>query len=364
MLDLPNLSHIDNFSPELTVLLPVYNGIPYLEESIKSILDQTFTNFELIIIDDGSTDQSRQTIELFASLDSRIKFFSRENRGLIATLNQGLMLSRANMIARMDADDIALPHRLEHQMLFMKANPHIDVCGSGLICYETGKEWFLPEEYDALHALALFNTPVYHPTVIMRKNSILEVGGYSICAQFAEDYDLWVRMLNVGMRFANLREILLKYRIHPEINRTKYHTNMAVSTSRIQARQLNLLGLPTDKSTMFLHRICCVPCRETAAMHTKIVNWLKRIKEVNHTLTLYPQEAMDNEIARRIQSFGIIQPLPQPSRWIFRQLRHCIHILLLLVSERRRITLEAFLTSYLWKLSHFYSKIRNRFSKW
>lgn len=343
----------DATPPELTVLLPVYNGALYLEEAINSILTQTFTNFELLVIDDDSIDGSPKIIKWFAAHDARVRFVSRKERGLVSALNQGLALSRANIIARMDADDIAMPHRLERQMLFMKSNPCVDICGTGMVLHETDEELYLPEDHAALCTLALFNTPLYHPTVIMRKKSILAVQGYSSSAPYAEDYDLWERMLYAGMRFANLKEILLRYRVHPRVNRAKYYAKVNAVHLDVCARQLARLGLPTDWSAMFFHRICCVPLPETSAMRTKLIAWLKRIKKANDMLALYPPEVLETELARREQALSVLQPSHQPSRWVLRQLRHCVHLLLLLVAREKRVALEGLLASCWWEIKYF-----------
>lgn len=347
-------------SPEVTVLLPVYNGAPYLEETLESILAQTFTNFELLVIDDGSTDGSRGILERFAARDARVRLVSRENRGLIATLNQGLALSRADIIARMDADDIALPRRFERQVGFMKSHPGVDVCGTALVFHETGEEKYLPEESAALQALTLFNTPVFHPTVIMRKASVLAVGGYASTAPCAEDYDLWERMLRAGSRFANLREVLLRYRVHPEMNRAKYYAKMTATSLKICARQLARLGLPADGTALTLHRICCAPCPETPAMRARLVNWLDCIEKANRALGVYSQTALQREIDLRKQALSPLRPLQQPSRWAIRQLRHYVHWLLSSPIGCRFPDLEGWLASCWWEIRSLCSMKNNR----
>lgn len=334
---------------ELTVLLPVFNGAQYIAEAIESILTQTYTRFELLVINDGSTDETQTILEGFTARDARVRVISRENRGLIATLNQGLSLSSTDLIVRMDADDVARPNRLERQAAFMKAHPDVDVCGAGLVFYETGEEKRLPENHDALRVLALFNTPVFHPTVIMRKSSVLAVGGYSSQAPCAEDFDLWERMLHAGCRFANLSEVLLRYRLHPNVNRAKYYVQMTATSLEISGRQLKQLGLPADEASLALHYICCAPCPETPAMHARLVDWLHRIKKANLVRPLYPEEVLHLELTRREQALPVLSALRHPVGWFVRHLRHLAHGLLLLAG-RRCPGLKGYLASCWWNI--------------
>lgn len=339
-------------APSLTVLLPVYNGAQYIAEAIESILTQTFADFELLVINDGSTDNTLTILEQLATRDARIRVVSRENRGLIATLNQGLLLSKTGIIARVDADDVALPYRLERQVAFMKAHLNVDVCGAGIVFYETGEEMLRAESHEELRVLALFNTPVFHPTVIMRKSSVLAVGGYSSDAPCAEDFDLWERMLHAGYKFANLGEVVLRYRLHHDTNRAKYHTQMTSTMLRICGRQLERLGLPVDASSLALHRICCAPCPETPAMRSRLVDWLRGIEKANLVRPQYPKEILNRELASREQAIPLLSPFHHPAEWLARHLRHFAHSVLLTVGKRCP-ALEEHLASCWWRIKNF-----------
>lgn len=200
--------------PKVTVLMPVYNGEKYLREAIESILDQTFTDFEFLIINDGSTDGSVGIVESYK--DRRIRLVHNEkNLGLIASLNRGMELARGEYIARMDCDDISLPLRLEKQVVFMDAHPEIGVCGSwakvidengnvnGSIKALTGK---------SIKRLCWRPSPFIHPTCIIR-SSLLKENRYSEGYPHAEDYELWLRLSKKTV-FFNLKDYLLYYRIH------------------------------------------------------------------------------------------------------------------------------------------------------
>jgi glycosyltransferase involved in cell wall biosynthesis len=202
---------------KISVLLPVYNAESYLQEAIDSILSQSFTDFEFIIIDDGSTDNSENIILSYN--DTRIKYVKNaENLKLIATLNKGLTLCRGKYIARMDSDDIALPDRLKVQYEFMEKNPDVGVCGANIEAFyqENGRKlkvWF-PESDSEIRAYTYFQAAFCHPTVMLRK-SVLEENNLNYPKDYyrAEDYALWVEMLRYTKAY-NIQSTQLKYRKH------------------------------------------------------------------------------------------------------------------------------------------------------
>ncbi len=201
--------------PLVSVILPVYNAGRYLGAAIQSILSQSFTEFELIIIEDGSTDDTTRVVERFN--DRRICLLRNEgNRGIVFSLNRGIEASRGRYIARMDADDVARPERLARQVAFMEAHPEVGVCGSWARKFTSfGLRWTqrAPESSGALKAMLLFETPLVHPTVMLRR-SVLE--GHSLRYDPAfptvEDYRLWCELARVT-ELAVVPEVLLDYRV-------------------------------------------------------------------------------------------------------------------------------------------------------
>ncbi|GAA4847806.1 glycosyltransferase [Algivirga pacifica] len=199
----------------LSVLMPVYNAAQFLRDAIQSILDQTYDNFEFLIINDGSTDQSEEIILSYQ--DPRIRYIKNEkNLGLIATLNKGIDLAKGKYIARMDADDIARPQRFEKQLYFMQEQG-VDVCGTAVKVFnykirsQAEKEtWVFPQTHDDIRRMGLFQCPIAHPSVIFRKTSLR----YSREYKHAEDYYFWYLHLKNGYKFTNLPEVLLDYRLH------------------------------------------------------------------------------------------------------------------------------------------------------
>jgi len=202
--------------PLVTVLLPVYNAEKYLAEAVKSVLDQTFSDFELLVIDDGSTDRSAEILEGFH--DSRIRYLKNEtNVKLIRTLNRGLKEARGEFIARMDSDDICFPQRLERQLQFFVREPDTAVVGTFAIRIdETGRHGSLIKRPVGaeLSRSAWLPTPLLHPTVMMRRSLVDKGFTYDDSCLHCEDYDLWIRLLKAGHRIENLPAPLLFYRLH------------------------------------------------------------------------------------------------------------------------------------------------------
>lgn len=209
------MSNIENkIAPVISVVLPVYNGEKYLAEAIDSILSQTFKEFELIVIDDGSTDKTLSILNDYEIKDSRISIISRENKGLVETLNEGIDFSRGEWIARMDADDIALPHRFERQLECLKET-HADICSSWVRRFGTSDKRVvrLSQTDAAIKMEMLFGSPFVHPAVIMKADLIRQLR-YDKAWKHAEDYDLWERAVEVGCKVTNVPEVLLLYRMH------------------------------------------------------------------------------------------------------------------------------------------------------
>lgn len=201
----------------VTFLLPVYNGEKYLAETLQSISNQTFQDFETLIINDGSTDGTQKIIDEFSKRDGRIRCITRENCGLIATLNEGLDRIESKYITRIDADDLCHRQRLELQIQYMEANPQIGVSGTYLRFFgDDDFEFRYPVQSEELKANIIFRPPFGHPSVIMRKDLISRNNLY-YDADFVdcEDYKLWLDMMEFT-EFGNIPYSLLFYRKHGE----------------------------------------------------------------------------------------------------------------------------------------------------
>lgn len=204
--------------PIISVILPVRNGATYVLAAIDSILSQTFQGFELLAIDDGSTDATPALLAGVAQSDARLRILSNPGSGLVGALNYGVAMARAPLIARMDADDVALPERLRRQHDFLATHPDVDVVGAQVSFIDehgspTGETTALPQRPEAIHDTLLKYCCIRHPTVVMRRAAVERVGGYRAQVPAAEDLDLWLRLSECG-RLANLPEVLLQYRLH------------------------------------------------------------------------------------------------------------------------------------------------------
>lgn len=206
-------------SPTVSVVMSVFNGQAYLSEAIESILAQSLREFEFLIIDDGSTDRTGEIVAEYAKHDARIRLIRQQNNGRATSLNAGIALARSNYIARMDADDIALPHRLQQQVEFMDHNSDVGLLGGAYeLINAKGETLSLirpPLADPDIRSLVLQYNPMCHPTVLMRKQVALAAGGYRRALLDADDYDLWVRMSERTL-LANLKEPVLRYRLHSE----------------------------------------------------------------------------------------------------------------------------------------------------
>lgn len=209
----------------------------FIRKSIDSILYQTFSDFELILIDDGSTDGSEQIVRQLAAQDSRIRLVQRPNKGLIATLNEGLALARSPLIARMDADDVAFPERLAVQYAYMDSHPDILAVGSYVMFMDAQDTMYrkkiFPRGKEILEAFR-WGCPLVHPAVMMRTDAVREVGGYPSAFPSAEDYALWVRLLSLG-NVDTISQVLLAYRIHGNSISHAHARQQRDSTLRAQA---------------------------------------------------------------------------------------------------------------------------------
>jgi glycosyltransferase involved in cell wall biosynthesis len=202
--------------PLVSVVMPIYNSERFLDEAMESILNQTFEDFEFIIVADKSTDTSDAILDDFREKDDRIKVFDQERIGLIASLNKGCQLAKGKYIARMDADDISLPHRLEMQLQYLEEHPEIGVLGTGIRYIDEagrlGKSVRNPRDPKLIKFYLHLENCFVHPSIMMRRETIKHLGFYNPEAIDAEDYDLWARAAFVT-QVSNLQDILLEYRV-------------------------------------------------------------------------------------------------------------------------------------------------------
>jgi len=223
--------------------MSAYNVEPYIGESIRSIINQTFTDFEFIIIDDGSTDNTVDIIRSFN--DQRIKLYiNEENKGISYTRNRGFDLASGRYLAVMDSDDIAMPERLQKQVEFMEKHTDISILGTNYIRMDNNKEILHPLCNSQIKVTLLADTTFAHPSVMMRMSDILTHNiKYDVTLNSAIDYDFWTEAAIRGLKGANLPDILLKYRIRPTQISTVQNSDQRNNAKKIRVKYtLSLFG--------------------------------------------------------------------------------------------------------------------------
>lgn len=199
--------------PTISVVMPVYNAGEYLSLAIDSLVGQTFTDFEVIAINDGSSDESGEILDKIAETDSRFRIIHQKNKGLVATLNYGVSLAKASIIARMDADDISLDNRFETEFpLFSDKNVVLVVGGYEELGTKKSTVHTPPSQQESLSRSLYVQNYIGHGTVMFRKDSFVEVGGYRQSVGPVEDYDLWIRLSELG-KISSVKEVVYLWRV-------------------------------------------------------------------------------------------------------------------------------------------------------
>ena len=242
----------------VSVLMPVYNAERYVAEAVESILAQTFRDFEFIIVDDGSTDNSLAILRHYAEQDDRIRLVSRENKGLVVSLNEMIGLARGDLIARMDADDVALLERFALQVAYLNSHPEV-ICLGGRIreIDDRGRILadFPPIQGDSVIQENLLKgcNSFTHASVMMRRDPLLAVGGYRASMILAEDLDLWLRLGEVG-RLENLPQVVVHYRVHRESVSSRHAARQLEVTKTASDEACDRRGLPRCYQPFDSHR--------------------------------------------------------------------------------------------------------------
>lgn len=285
--------------PKISVIMPVYNSEKYLSEAIDSILNQTYEDFEFIIIDDGSTDSSQEIVRSYT--DPRIRFYINEhNMGVAATLNRGLDLATGEYIARMDSDDISLPERFEKQAKFLNQKSNIGILGSWTIVFGDEiyeKEFHNSTKYQETKAELFFNNAVGHSTVMLRK-SILDHYNlkYELEYNGLEDYVLWWRMAEF-CEICSYPEVLLKYRIHnKQVTQTdNKKDDFKIKYMNFMAERAEKVGINDRTYLPLLYKVCQGKQREfTEIEYINILQLFKRLIVCNKETSFLPTKEFRN----------------------------------------------------------------------
>jgi hypothetical protein len=286
--------------------MPVYNGDKFLREAVESILCQTLSDIELLIINDGSNDSSVEIIESFHN--PRIRLVHNEkNLGLIATLNKGLYLARGEYVARMDCDDISLPERLGKQVAFLDAHPGIGACGTWFrkfgACTTKIVRW--ETEPDSVRSAMLFSCSLAHPTVMLRREAFVSRKlYYDEAYPHAEDYDLWVRAM-AFTDLANLPEVLVEYRVHLNQVTQRLSHEQVETAGRVRLRQLQDAGFKPTADEFRIHQAVSI-CDPLGIedVFREADQWLCALKRRNDEKKVYAEPSFSRVLLERWLTFG------------------------------------------------------------
>lgn len=229
--------------PKISVIMPAYNAKRYIAEAIESILNQTFKDFEFIIIDDCSIDNTWEIIQEYAKKDKRIiPLINKDNLKLSKTLNEGIAIARGKYIARMDADDISVEDRLQRQFDYMEKNSDVGIVGGSMEIRDLNNKIIGKRRYnladDQIRKKIYRYSPFCHPLIMIRKSVLSQIGDYDEKWNPAEDYELYFRIGKCS-KFANLDDVLLKYRIVPKSMTTASKNKMGLKTIEIRKKYSN-----------------------------------------------------------------------------------------------------------------------------
>jgi glycosyltransferase involved in cell wall biosynthesis len=298
-------------TPLVSVVMSVYNSEKYLKESIESILNQTYKEFEFIIINDGSTDSSLEIIKSY--IDNRIIIIDQNNTGLAKALNNGIAKAKGKYIARMDADDISVITRLEKQLIFMESNLEIGLCGTWIQCFGNSQKVIKNfSENNQILTKLLFDSAIAHPTFLFRKSIIdslcLTYSGGTGESYFCEDYDFLVNLIG-HTQFANIPEVLLLYRVHSaSISSVNSFENRRKGRETVQKRAFKkILNYNISKNELVIHHNFSfyAPIKSNSEI-LEIENWLlKVISRANEVKFVFEKEVIVLRLKVMIKSFAL-----------------------------------------------------------
>ncbi len=296
--------------PKVSVVMPVFNGEQFVEEAVRSILAQTYTDFDFIIIDDGSTDR---TLDILSRIrDSRIRLVThRQNQGLIDSLNEGFALSTGKYLARMDCDDVAHPSRLLKQVQFLDRNTSVGVVGSSarIIGAKTGSI-HPPRGHELIKISCLFDSPMVHPSVILRKD-VLSDPVYDKSYTHAEDYELWARLLLNGVRLHNLSDELLDYRVHNAQVSTQHRSMQVRAADAVRSIWVDKLGVDLGDTSLGLHRAIALRDFKEVDNPMKVIDYLEKLIDLNRVNPVFDQDLLRGELlARSLSMLAAVHVYP------------------------------------------------------
>ncbi len=287
--------------PLVSVIFPVYNSELYLKDSIESILNQSYQNFEFILINDGSTDNSEKIILSYN--DKRIVFINnKSNLGLIHGLNEGIKVSKGDYIIRMDADDISLPKRIEKQINYLEENKNVGVCGCDYIIFgdKSEQEYKAFKEHDKILTWMLFNSSIIHPSLAIRTSVLKSLPVYyDTNYKHAEDYELWSRLI-FKCNFSSVTETLFKYRSHSTQTSVQHRTLQIKNADNVRQSVLKRSGFSFTSDELRVHCLLGSSQIITSLNDLNILNeWFNKMESQNLHLKIISYEILNAVLAKQ-----------------------------------------------------------------
>lgn len=290
--------------PALSVVMPVYNAAIHLEQAIDSVLAQTFGDFELLLLDDGSSDGSAAILAGYQA-DARVRVLpSPDNQGLIATLHRGFGASRAPLIARMDADDVCAPDRFALQVEFLRTHPDVDIVGGAIRFIGNTPEprlFEFPGDHDQIRAAMLFYCPLAHPTLMFRR-SLIDDGlmVFDEAFRHAEDLHLWSRLL-LRKRAANLADHLLDYRLHGGQVSSGQASAQYQASLRVRQLMLAEAGIQPSEMELRLHESVILEMASLEADYLRGLRaWFDTLRAANARSGYWQPDALDSLLREKL----------------------------------------------------------------
>lgn len=307
-------------SPAISIILPAYNAMSFVEQSIKSVLNQSFEDFEFIIINDGSTDATPDILNRIT--DKRVRVVHQNNHGITFSLNRGLKLAHGNYIARMDADDIATPDRLVKQFDLLESNPEVGIIGSSAnVIDDKDNDWGLQivaQDDIEIRWVSLLKCPFIHPSVMFRKSILdqyqLDYGNLP----YAQDYGLWVKILQYS-KGKNFKEPLLSYRVH-KTNVSKLHRETQFQIHQSISREQIHCELPdmiiSDDEISQLVRLSLASSKEVSSMRNEristILSFLNLWKEFSQKYQpVFAVDQIQPNVIGKALEWTFFPPIPE-----------------------------------------------------
>jgi glycosyltransferase involved in cell wall biosynthesis len=289
-------------APRLSVIMPTYNKASFVRESVESILEQDYQDLELIVMNDGSTDETAEVLGSFK--DPRLTVISRANRGIMPCMNEGLSLAKGELISRMDHDDLSVPGRFSKQITYLDQNPTLDALGTWVRtfgAYET--EYHFPIKHENIKAALMFETAMNMSAVIVRRTAFEKAGYYYDDAyRYAEDCDLWHRLLISGARVENLPECLFLNRLHQGQASKIFEEAQTRAADEISRKWLSLIDLQPNAAQFAFHKaVAKGHWKPEKSFYQGLQCWLLQVLEANQRKNYFDQVALQNFVEDRWQ---------------------------------------------------------------